>query len=112
MDSLIGSGTMAKLLPISNQKVGATSARDGPKKKHKIQHDSIRNKQGKEMNVTMKALIEESTRVRKLPGPTVVRAMVTAKTGVVGIVGPTVVLSSLSIFVATRTCKVIRGIHR
>lgn len=60
---------VAKLLPISNQEIGATSARDKPKKKHKIQHDFVRNKQGKEMNVTMKALIKESTRVTKLLGP-------------------------------------------
>ena len=51
-----------KLLPISNQEIRATSARDKPKKKHKIQHDFVRNKQGKEMNVTMKALIKDGTR--------------------------------------------------
>lgn len=43
------------------------------------------------MNATMKALNEESIRVRKSPGPTGMGATVTAKTRVVGIVGLAIV---------------------
>jgi len=44
--------------------------RDEPKKGHKVQHESERNKQCEEMNIIMEVLIKESMRERKLLGPT------------------------------------------
>ena len=44
------------------------------------------------MNATTKVLVEDSTRVRKLPRPTKVRAVGTAETGVVGIMGSATIL--------------------
>lgn len=104
---------MVELLPTSNREVRATSAGEGPEKKHKVQHEFVRNKQSKQMNVKMMALIEESTRVGNLPRLTRVGAISIVEIWAVGIVGPATVLGSLGISIATRmTCKVIRGIYR
>lgn len=100
--SLIGLGMVAKLLPTSNQEVRATSTRDRPEKEHKVQHKFIRNKQSKEVNAIVKALIEESTKVRKLLGPTGVKATGTTKTGVVGIGEFVAVSGSSSMSVTAR----------
>lgn len=93
---------VAKLLPTLNQEIKATSTRDKLEKEHKVQHKFIRNKQSKEVNAIVKALIEESTKVRKLPGPTGVRATGTTKIGVVGIVEFVAVSGSLSMSVTAR----------
>ena len=67
--SLAGSGTVAELLPTSNREVGATSIGVKLEKKYKVQHKFVRNRQNEGMDVMMKALIEESTKERKFPGP-------------------------------------------
>lgn len=60
----------------------------------------------------MKALIEESTRERKLPRPIGVGATGTTKTGAVGIARLVVVLgSSCMSIVVKMICKVIKGIY-
>ena len=100
--SLTGSGMVAELLPISNQEVGATSTRDGPKREHKAQHKPVRSKRRKEMNAMMKVLIEDSVRVRKLPGPTRVGVANATEIGVVGIVGSVAILGSLGMSMTTR----------
>jgi len=50
----------------------------------------------------MKALIEEGTKVRKLPGPTGVGAVGTVEIRATGIVGSTAVLSSSGMSVTAR----------
>ena len=100
--SLTGSGTVAELLPISNQEVKATSTRDGPKREHKAQHKPVRSKRRKEMNAMTKVLIKDSVRVRKLLGPPRVGAADAVKIGVVGIVGSATILGSSGMSITIR----------
>ena len=75
----------------------------------------------------MKALIEESTRGRKLPGPIGVGATGIAEVGVVATVRPAAILGSLGMFIAAikkkikkrkkekkkkMICKVVKGLHQ
>ena len=100
--SLTGLGTMAELLPISNQEVKATSTRDGPKREHKAQHKPVRSKRRKEMNVMTEVLIEDCMKVRKLPRPTEVGVVGAAKIRAIGIVGFAVALDSSSMSMTVR----------
>ena len=93
---------VAKLLPTSNRKVGATSIRDEHEREQEVQHKPVTNKRRKEINAMMKILVEESTKVRKLPRPIRVRAVGTAEIGDVSIVGSTTVLGPSSMSVTTR----------
>ena len=54
------------------------------------------------MNATMKVLIENSTRVRKLPRPTGVGVVGIAEIGAEGIVGSVTVLGPLGMSVTAR----------
>lgn len=62
----------------------------------------MKNYQSKEMNARVKALIEESLRVRKLPGPIGVKVVGIAETGAIGIVRSAAVLGSSGMFVIAR----------
>ena len=66
---LIGSGTVAELLPISNQEVGATSTGDGLEREYKAEYKPLRRKRIKEMGAMTQILIEDGMKVRKLLGP-------------------------------------------
>ena len=93
---------MVELLPTSNQEVGATLSGVSPEKKYEVQHEFARNRQSEGMDIMMKALIEESTKERKLPGPIGMGAMGIAEEGVVGIARPAIVLGSLGMSVTAK----------
>ena len=67
-----------------------------PEKKYEVQHEFARNRQSKGMDIMMKALIEESTKERKLLGPIRVGATGIVE-GAMGIARPVIVLGSLGI---------------
>ena len=113
--SLVGSRTMAELLPTSNQEDGASSTRVRPRKKYEIEHKFTRNRRSKGISPIMK--IKEGTREGKLLEPIGVRAKGVAKAGVVGIAMPTATLGSSRMFVAAKNDmqsnqRVVSGIDR
>ena len=97
--SPIGLGTVAKLLPISNREVKATSTGDGLEREYKAQYKPIRSKQRKEMDAMTKVSIEGGMKVRKLPRLAGVGLASTTETGFVGIVGLAAALDSSGMFV-------------
>ena len=72
-----------------------------PEKKYEVQHEFARNRQSKGMDIMMKALIDESTKERKLLGPIRVGATGIAE-GAMGIARPATVLGSLGISMAAK----------
>lgn len=99
--SLARSGMVVELLPTSNREVGATLLGVKPEKKYEVQHEFARNRQSKGMDIMMKALIDESTKERKLLGPIRVGATGIVE-GAMGIARPVIVLGSLGISMAAK----------
>ena len=85
--SLVGSRTVAELLPTSNQEDGATSTGVRPGKKYEIEHKFTRNRRS-----IIK--IKEGTREGKLLEPIGVGATGVAEAGALGIAMPTTTLGS------------------
>ena len=99
--SLTRLGTMAKLLPISNQEDGATLTGVGPRKKYEVEHEFTRDRQSEGTNPTVK--IKEDARERKLPGgPVGMGATSVAEVRVVGIAMSAAVLDSSGMSVAKK----------
>ena len=99
--SLARSRMVVELLPTSNREVGATLLGVRLEKKYEVQHEFARNRQSEGMDIMMKALIEESTRERKLLGPIGVGATGIAE-GAMGIARPATVLGFLGMSVAAK----------